>query len=340
MADISSTRHDTNGIRSSVWYELPALALESSAITVVMVPRMGAKIVSLVDRRDGFDWLVGPIAGRAVKPVAYGAPFEEQEMAGWDEMFPTIVQCPYPGPGPLHGVPLPDHGEAWTLPWEVDKATDGGLALTLTGRALPYRLTRAISFAAHDVLRLHYTLENLGDMPMPYIWAAHPQFVAGLDCQIVLPPEVTEVVNTIPADWGWGPPETRFEWPEATTVDGLRVRLDRVGPASLGKARKFFALSGVRPSWAALLRRSTGHWLRLEWNPLEVPYLGLWVDEGAVNHEAVVAPEPTTGWYDDLALAFRKGQVTTVPAHGTQAWDLTVRMGSGDLKHTTLLNTV
>jgi hypothetical protein len=105
------------------------------------------------------------------------------------------------------------------------------------------------------------------------------------------------------------------------------VRLDEVGSPGLGQCRKFFALPDVRPSWAEVRRVASGHWLRLEWDPQEVPYLGLWVDEGAVNSEAVVAPEPTTGWYDELALAWRKGTVAAVPARGIQRWTLVVRVG-------------
>jgi len=315
-----------NDIRPAQWHGLAAWSLETAAMRALIVPEMGAKIVSLFDKRSGFEWLVGPVAGRPVRPVAYPAPFERQDMAGWDEMFPTIVACPYPGPGPHHGVALPDHGEAWQLPWSVAQS-EGELRLTLTGRALPYRLTRAASLVAPDTLCLRYTLENLADEPMPYLWAAHPQFVAGAGCRILLPPEVTEVINTIPAEWGWGPPETRFGWPEATAIHGDRVRLDRVGPPTLHRGRKFFALPDAHPAWAALLY-DAGQWLRLEWDPAEVPYLGLWIDEGAVHCQAVAAPEPSTGWYDSLALACQKGQVCTAPAGGTRQWTLTVRLGA------------
>ncbi len=313
-------------INQTIWHDQQAWTLESETHRVVMVPEMGAKIVSLRDKRDGFEWIVGP-GDRPVKPVAYGAWWHEQDMAGWDEMFPTIIACPFPGSGLRNGTPLPDHGEAWTLPWVTAKAADGELALTLQGRVLPYRLTRTADFVAPDALRLRYALVNLADEPMPYIWAAHPQLVAGLDGEIVFPPEVTEVINTIPESWGWGPPETHFDWPEATAMDGRRVRLDQVGPPALRKGRKLFTMPAVRPSWAAVLRRQSGHWLRFEWNPAEIPYLGLWVDEGALNHESVAAPEPTTGWYDDLALAWEKREVTIVPAGATQQWMLTVKLG-------------
>ena len=314
-------------IGSTSWHSLPAWALESCAMRAVMVPGMGAKIVSLLDKRGDFEWLAGPMPGRPVRPAAYAAPFVEQDMAGWDEMFPTILACAYPGPGPHHGAALADHGEAWALPWEVTQAAGEELVLALTGRALPYRLARSASFIAPDALALRYTLQNLGDDPMPYMWAAHPQFLAGADCRIVLPPEVTEVVNTAGPDAGWGPREARFGWPETAAPDGRRVRLDEVGLSALGSCRKFFALPDARPSWAEVRRVESGHWLRLEWDPQSVPYLGLWVDEGAVNSEAVVAPEPTTGWYDELALAWSKGKVQVLPAGGVQRWRLVVRVG-------------
>lgn len=313
-------------MRATSWHDFPAWTLETDAASVVIIPALGAKIVSLRDRRRGLEWLAGPIPGRPLRPVPYAAPFEQQDMSGWDEMFPTIVACRYPGPGPLVGTPLPDHGEAWALPWTVVKARDDELVLALAGRALPYRLTRRAHFAGPDVLHLHYRLENLGAEPLPYLWSAHPQFLAGPDCQILLPPGITTVVNTLPAQWGWGAPESTFTWPDALAPDGRYARLDAVGPAALGRARKFFALPAARPAWVALDRPAAGCRLRLEWNPAEVPYFGLWVDEGAINPQAVVAPEPGTGWYDDLALAWQKQEVTVLAAGAVAEWTLTVRL--------------
>lgn len=313
-------------VNQTRWLGVDAWTLTSPELSAVMVPAMGAKIVSLVDRRSGAEWLAGPGA-RPVRPVAYGAWFHEQDMAGWDEMFPTIIACPYPGKGAHHGVGLPDHGEAWTLPWQVEQAGEGSLTLRLEGRVLPYRLTRSADCPQPATLRLRYTLQNLGADPMPYLWAAHPQFTCGPDGQLVLPAEVSEVINTIPEAWGWGPPETRFGWPEASAVNGSPVRTDLVGPPALKRGRKFYVLPHIRPSWAAVLRRDSGQWVRFEWDAEQVPYLGLWVDEGALSHDSVAALEPATAWYDDLALAYGKGQTTTVPAGETHTWTLTVRLG-------------
>jgi hypothetical protein len=152
----------------------------------------------------------------------------------------------------------------------------------------------------------------------------------GDEGQIVFPEVVREVINTIPESWGWGPPETVFGWPEGADIEGHPIQTDLYGPPTLRRGRKFFVQPDLHPSWAAVLRRDSGYWLRMAWRPDELPYLGLWVDEGALNHETVATPEPTTGWYDDLSLAFAKGEVLTAPAYAKREWELTVRAGCGN----------
>ena len=92
-------------ISPSTWQGLDAWTLASPDLRVVTIPSLGAKLVSLLDRRSGREWLV-TAADRPLQPVPYGALFHEQDMSGWDEMFPTIVACAYPGPGEHHGVAL------------------------------------------------------------------------------------------------------------------------------------------------------------------------------------------------------------------------------------------
>jgi galactose mutarotase-like enzyme len=313
----------------TTWHGMSAWALESECLRVVVVPGMGAKLVSLLDKRNQLEWLVEP-GGRPFKQVPYGAAFEDQDMSGWDEMFPTIVACAYPATGERYGASIPDHGEVWTLPWGQEPASPHQLKLSVLGKALPYRLTRTLEYSAASTLKMAYELNNLGQERMPYIWAAHPQFTCGEQAEILLPPQVSEVCNTIPADWGWGEPETRFGWPQAVSIDGKPVHIDQTGPAALKQARKFFVLPETSIGWAGLQRCPAGDWLRLDWNPAEVPYLGIWVDEGALNHTSVVALEPTTGFYDSLAIAWEKKEVTILEPGATHVWTLTVRTGTGE----------
>lgn len=312
-----------------IWHGHDALALESDALRTVVVPELGAKLVSLMDKRTQREWLVGP-GDRPLQKVPYGADFTEQDMSGWDEMFPTIVACAHPAPGKQNGAPLPDHGEVWTLPWVTAPGPTDTIRLSVTGKMLPYRLTRTLWLSAADQLEMSYNLENFGQATMPYVWAPHPQFLSGDEAEIVFPPQVTEVVNTIPAEWGWGEPERRFGWPVAMNVDGRRVRIDRTGPPSLKLGRKFFTPPEIRANWAGLIRHPARDWLRMAWDADKVPYLSVWVDEGAFNPASTVALEPTTGFYDSLAVAWEKKEVTMIGPGEMQSWTLSVRLGTGD----------
>lgn len=318
----------SSSISRTAWYGQESWVIESDFVRTAVVPEMGAKLVSLFDKRTQREWLAAP-GDRPFQKVAYGADFVEQDMSGWDEMFPTIVACNYPVPGAQFNSPLPDHGEIWPLSWEIEPADPHSLRTSVEGKALPYRLTRTLAYSAADTLQMQYELHNLGLESMPYIWSAHPQFLCGAGAQIVLPSDVTEVCNVLPAEWGWGELETRFAWPEALTVTGRRVRIDQVGPSTLKEIRKFFVTPEKRAGWAGLICQPEADWLRLDWDPQQVPYLGIWIDEGLLSHESVAALEPMTGYYDSLAVAWQKKQVRMIEAGEIQSWTLAVRLGIG-----------
>ena len=201
-----------------------SLELENAALRVVVVPDAGAKIVSLFDKRAGREWLVTPEQSNPFRAWPVGTEYNPNQCGGWDEMFPTILACAYPGEGPYCGAELPDHGEAWALPWADAGSTPERIALELTGRALPYRLRRVLSLDG-DALIMDYMLENCGEAEFAYLWASHPQFACEPGATIVLPGDVTEVVNVLPLDWGpaFGEPGTRNRWP-AFTHGGRTVR--------------------------------------------------------------------------------------------------------------------
>jgi len=311
------------------WRGQPAWALESARLRVVTTPAVGAKIVSIYDKIAGHEWLVAP-ANRPFGLLAYGAVFTAQDMSGWDEMFPTIKPCAYPQPGPYAGAALPDHGEVWALPWEVIAADGGALTLGVDGRALPYRLTRTLHLDDPATLRLSYTATNAGDYPIAALWAAHPQFTATPGTRIRLPELITELVN-VRLTPEFGAIGLRYRWPQATTQQGAPFALDRVASPAARTCRKLYAPPEVPVGWAALVEEPGDHWLRMAWSPDEVPYLGIWVDEGAVNSVATAALEITTGFHDSLETAWGKGRSPVLEPGASQTWTVTVAIGSGPL---------
>jgi len=128
-------------------------------------PERGGRIISLRLRGEELlDQGIGVDDPSALGFVAAGA-------RGWDEMVPTVDSARYPGAGPHEGVELPDHGEAWRLPWTVT----GNETMEVSGRVLPWRLSRRIAFSDTKV-RLEYRYTNVGDAPLLAYWCAHPLF--------------------------------------------------------------------------------------------------------------------------------------------------------------------
>ena len=320
---------ESTQISPTTWLGQPALALETSAVRLVTVPGMGAKIVSLFDKARGREWLLPPI-GRPFRPAVYAASFVEQDMSGWDEMFPTIEACAYPLAGPYAAALLPDHGEVWALPWSLEAGVPGTLSLSVEGRALPYRLTRTIRALETHTLRLQFEVVNTGAEDFIGLWTAHPQFVVDAGTRIVLPPQVGAVINVQPTA-EWTDLGALVPWPRATAADGQTVALDRVRPASTQAHRKFYLPPESPVSWAALRQGAGGAWLRLAWDASAVPYLGIWVDEGDFNAAPTAALEPSTGYYDSLALAAQNGRVVTFAPGQPVRWYLDVQLGAGSL---------
>ena len=99
-----------------------ALVVESEDVKLVILPQLGAKIVSLIWKPTGFEYLWRH-PGRPLRLATYGANFEAGDISGWDECFPSIGQCYY-AEAPWSGILVPDHGELWVAWLEVvDRAS-------------------------------------------------------------------------------------------------------------------------------------------------------------------------------------------------------------------------
>jgi hypothetical protein len=94
------------------------------------------------------------------------------------------------------------------------------------------------------------------------------------------------------------------------------------------EARKFYLLPDMEASWVGMLRETDQCWMTISWDSEDVPYFGLWVDEGYFNPEPVIAPEPSTGFYDSLAFAANQGRHMTIEPGDTASWSLVLQFGN------------
>ena len=133
----------------------------------------GGRMVSLRHKKRNHEFLYEQQSATYVRGL-YGHPMAPDQSAGYDDMFPTIIECHYEE-FPWKGTLLPDHGEAWALDWEIAAEADA-LTLSCYGVRLPYKLSRRVTLPAENQLRMDYALENLSPFEMAYLWSAHPLF--------------------------------------------------------------------------------------------------------------------------------------------------------------------
>src|SRR4030081_1488558 len=133
--------------------------LNGGAWELVIMPERGGRISSL--RLDGEELLeqgIGVDDPSAADFVAGGA-------QGWDEMVPNVVATET----------LPDHGEAWRMPWTVIEDGAGASSMSCAGRIVPWYLERRISLSDR-VVHVSYVYTNRGADPQYAYWCAHPLF--------------------------------------------------------------------------------------------------------------------------------------------------------------------
>jgi len=219
------------------------MLLRSGSWEVAVRPERGGRITSL--RLGGEELLeqgIGIDDPGAAGFVAGGA-------FGWDEMVPTVDATET----------LPDHGEAWRLPWEVVEETPSAALMWCGGHVVPWELRRRIELA-EDRVRVLYTYTNRGASPHYAYWCAHPlfRFEAGMEIGV----------------------------PGGARLAGLAE----------GTSEKVFlpagSVDGARLGWRS------GAAVVLAWDVSVTPYVGVWVCNGDLGGYHQVAIEPATGGYD------------------------------------------
>lgn len=293
-------------ITRTTWNGAEAVVHRTDEIAVVVLPGRGGKIASL--RAFGHEWLAQPELPLGPLP-APGDVFVEGDMCGWDECAPSVVACTLAGwPDASTETQMPDHGELWTVPWTVDPANNGrSVAEGPNSRCV---FARAITLGPGPAVRLDYAV-TASDVDTPYLWAAHPQLRAPAGSQVLLDREPSRVV-----DVDSGSDARSEKWRREF------AHIDTVAP---GGSRKFY-LEPTDRARSARLVLPDGRTLTMRWDPVLLPYLGIWFDRSRYSREDVVAIEPSTGWYDSAARALAERRVLQIPAGGTAAWWLELEL--------------
>ena len=318
-------------ITETDWNGTPALIVETEALRMLIVPGVGAKIRSLMDKQTGHEYLWAnpqPPAGRP----AYGAPYSDCDLSGWDECFPSISEVYYPQQ-PWKGILVPDHGEVWALPWSWERQGDA-LRLWANGVRFPYRFERRMDFAQPDRVVVTYTVRNFAPFDFGCLWSMHPTFNVTPATRVLLPPRARVRVE-LSAGERLGPFLSEHDWPMTVDRAGRSVDLSVMGPTDQQFGEKLYT-TPVSEGWAAFTDSDTQQYLAFTFSPEEVPYVGVCMNRGAWatcgQPYFALMLEPCNGWPDALDTALTRGRAISVPAQGQRSWTVTLHIGRGDAR--------
>jgi len=312
VADVTVQRMDYQGLQG--------VQLENEELRVVILPDLGAKMISLIYKPTSREWLWhNPIV--PLRLAEYGASFVDYDLSGFDECFPTIGPRPYPD-GLLKGVRMPDHGEVWAISWLWSPLEDG-VQLSAEGVNFPYRFVKTVRLADPATVSITYAVEVYDRMTIKAIWAAHPLFAIRSAGRILLPEGTTLRVG---GSQRLGEPGTEHPWPQTQDVQGNAVDLSRLNPPRVKWADKLFT-KDLPERWAALHDPTTGEFVGLHFP--ESPALGLWINQGGFPADGPhynVALEPTNAGAEEVNMAEQWGLPCSWT--GTTVWHLNLVLGA------------
>ncbi|HTO08454.1 MAG TPA: hypothetical protein VMR86_15515 [Myxococcota bacterium] len=250
------------------------------------MPELGGKITSLRDRLTGREWLwTNPFLER--RPARPGESYvARHDTGGIDECFPAV------------------HGELWSRPWTVARATESELALSVRGGpARCYGLERLLRLAPRAPrVELEYTLTSEDARELPFVYCLHALFAIE--------------------------PGMRIEVPFATPIG---VVPDPGAPGFRPEGGKRFV--PVTRGEAALLAGDGREALRMRFDPAQLPFVGLWQNYARWSGAGTapyfnLALEPGVGDDDELERARARGTHGLLSPGETRRWWIAIELAS------------
>lgn len=264
-------------LQTGHWDKVPVVRLESEWLTVETAPSIGGRIVSLVDKKSGHEFLWRNPAC-PLQRLAPGSDYDSNFYGGIDELLPNDLPETWGG---LAGL---DHGELWTsnLAWSVS-----GDRLKLEGFlpkcGLFYQREMALSDRG-PCLAATYRIANRFSIRRRFLWKLHAALAVQEGDVIDCPARFGQVVD--PA-WCRFKSRAPFPWP---SVEGVQAN---VVPAPDG-SMDFFYLFDLRAGWIAWRRPRVDLLFAYRFDLRSFPYAWLFASYGGFNGHYTIILEPCT----------------------------------------------
>ncbi len=310
-------------IREGVYEKQKCIIAENENIKMLLLPELGNKIVSFISKETKHEYIYK--SERAYRRSHYADSYQEYDIGGFDDCFPTVGECYYPKE-PWQGILVPEHGELWSSAlWHCEIFPDS-IYLWTYGVRFPYKFEKWISFSFQSTVSIKYKLTSLCNQDLYFIWSSHPLLNISEGTRIILPREVDMIRVSYSARNRLGNLGATHSWPITTDRYGKKCDLSKIPPPNPQFADKIFTTKLKKESWCCLHNQNIGEALLFSFPVEKVPYIGVWVNQGEWMGSYTAALEGCTGAPDRLDIAVEWGDVAILPAETTYEWYMNITL--------------
>jgi hypothetical protein len=256
---------------------VPIVRMTSTHLQVDVAPSVGGRVVSVVERRTGHEFLWRN-EGLRLELKPEGSEYDPNFYGGIDELLPNDLA------ERISGIDCPDHGELWTTPLRSEIV---GNVLTLQGNlarsGLEYRREMRLREDGPWV-EFEYRVTNTSSEARRFLWKLHAAVAVQEGDLVDCPAGTAQVV-----DPAWSRFKTRepFNWPD---IEG---HIGHVIPAKNG-TMNFFYLFNLKAGRMFWRRPPAGLKFGYEFDTTVFPYAWLFASYGGFLGHYTIVLEPCT----------------------------------------------
>ena len=289
---------------------VPIVRMESAQLRVDVAPSVGGRIVSIIDKRTGHEFLWRNQALRLeLKPS--GTEYDPNFYGGIDELLPNDLA------EPIDRIECPDHGELWTTPLQPEIS---GERLVVHGElplfGLQYRREMHLRGDGPWV-NFKYQITNTTKEPRQFLWKLHAAIAVQQGDVIDCPARRAQIVD--PA-WSRFKTTAPFDWPK------LEGRATNIVPPKDG-TMDFFYLFDLPKGEMFWRRPSAGLKFGYQFDTKVFPFAWLFASYGGFLDHYTIILEPCTAMPMSVKAAAAKGQCS--PLQPGQVLETTVSLYAG-----------
>lgn len=279
-----------------------AFELRTDNLTAIVIPSQGGKISSIKDNEKGKEYLLQNPSKEFLR-TGLTDNFVDGECCGFDDMFPTIdpvtvvrndgIVCDYL-----------DHGEVCRVPFSC-AVTKKTITLRYFSDILGYEYEKIFSENDDGGLEINYCITNRLTVDLDVLWAGHCIVKQEKGGKVILPFSNGDLVDVMFDKSGELKDGDRIVYKE----EYLFSEWDEKNPY----CKKFYFPEKVSDGYIHY-RYPDGRIFCMEFDKEQLPYVGIWQNNGGLNDAYCVGLEPCSVGYDTVKNAEKYGQKRLIKA--------------------------